>query len=369
MTQSPFRSGPVPASMDEFEQQLSPPAPEPAASATPQHAAAPVPQTDEVRNPWIAQQQETPSWAPVPRPAAPAGPAPMLRERRLVPDSGARRLVHVLTGGLVNLGPSAVQVRERERMRRIQRPLRGAHVTTYLCLKGGIAKTSTCAGTALTAAAHRPEAVVAGDFNPDAGDLAERVLGREGLAGVNRLAEQVDRVHSIAELSRFLETEGRLTVLPGEPDPQLGESLSSHQFNAVIEVLSCYYSSIHVDAGTGITHPIMPGILARTDTLVVPAAYSITGAKRAADTLKWLRNNKFERLADSAIVALTAKDQVSRDVDKAAVRAQFDGASLVVVPQDPHLADGALVRLDRMQPGTREAFAEIAALIADRYRG
>ena len=291
----------------------------------------------------------------------------LLRPRPLEPASGPRRWVHAMTGGLVNLGPSAAQLREQERMARIQRPLRGAHVTTYLCLKGGITKTTTCIGTALTAAQYRPEAVVAGDFNPDAGDLAERITGREGLAGVNQLAQQVDAVTSIGDLSRFLFSEGRLTVLPGEPDPKLGESLTSAQFNAVIEILSSYYSSIHVDAGTGITHPIMPGILARTDTLVVPAAYSITGAKRAYETLAWLRSNGFGRLASSAIVALTERDLVSREVDKNAVLAMFDGIPVVKVPADRHLADGAQVHLAQMQPRTREAFAEIAALIADRY--
>ena len=291
----------------------------------------------------------------------------LLRPRPLEPTSGPRRWVHAMTGGLINLGPSAAQLREQERMARIQRPLRGAHVTTYLCLKGGITKTTTCIGTALTAAQYRPEAVVAGDFNPDAGDLAERVTGREGLAGVNQLAQHVDSVTSIGDLSRYLYSEGRLTVLPGEPDPKLGESLTSAQFNAVIEILSSYYSSIHVDAGTGITHPIMPGILARTDTLVVPAAYSITGAKRAYETLAWLRSNGFGRLASSAIVALTERDLVSREVDKNAVLAMFEGIPVVKVPADRHLADGAQVHLEQMQPRTREAFAEIAALIADRY--
>lgn len=291
----------------------------------------------------------------------------LLRPRPLEPTSGPRRWVHAMTGGLINLGPSTAQLREQERMARIQRPLRGAHVTTYLCLKGGITKTTTCIGTALTAAQYRPEAVVAGDFNPDAGDLAERVTGREGLAGVNQLAQHVDSVTSIGDLSRYLYSEGRLTVLPGEPDPKLGESLTSAQFNAVIEILSSYYSSIHVDAGTGMTHPIMPGILARTDTLVVPAAYSITGAKRAYETLAWLRSNGFGRLASSAIVALTERDLVSREVDKNAVLAIFEGIPVVKVPADRHLADGAQVHLEQMQPRTREAFAEIAALIADRY--
>lgn len=338
-----------------------------AAASWEQEKPQPQARTHEVLQFPSAAPRSTP--APTPRGAAAPQELPLLRPRRLQPQSGPRKWVHAATAGLINMGPSAAQQREAERMRRIQRPLHGAHVTTYICLKGGITKTTTCIGTALTAAQYRPEAVVAGDFNPDAGDLAERVTGLEGLSGVNRLAEQVDNIHTIADLNAFLHSEGRLTVLPGEPDPKLGESLTSAQFNAVIETLSSYFGSIHVDAGTGITHPIMPGILARTDTLVIPAAWSVTGAKRADDTLEWLDANGFSRLADSAIIALTERDRVSKDVDKAAIIAMFErrGVPIVRIPADPHLADGAQIRLESMLPKTREAFAEIAALIADRY--
>lgn len=291
---------------------------------------------------------------------------PLVRQRKQVPSSGMRRLVYVLTGGAVNPGVSRSEAAVLSRTDRLQQPLRGRHVTTYLCLKGGIAKTSTCIGVAQTFAQLRADATLACDFNPDAGDLAERTVGEE-LSGVTSLAQQVDSIESVADLSRFLVTVGRLTVLPGEPDPQLGESLTSTQFNAVLSSVSRFYPNIHLDAGTGITHPIMPGILAETDTVVVPASYSITGARRAAATLEWLQRNGFERLARRAVVALTAKDAVSRDVDKNAVRALFPNVGVVVVPQDPHVADGAVMELDRMAGATREAYAEIAAMVADQF--
>lgn len=293
----------------------------------------------------------------------------LLRPRRPVPQSGFRRVVHLLTGGAINPGLSSAQLRSQDRHNRLLRPLHGVHVVTYLCLKGGISKTSTAVGVAGCMAAERPDSAILADFNPDAGDAAERVTGRKKLAGVTRLAQAVDQVTSVGMLAEFLVSQGRLTVLPGEPNPALGESLSSDQFAAIMDVLCRYFSTIHLDAGTGITHPIMPGILSRTNTVVVPAAFSITGAERAAETIEWLRDNGFANLADTAIVALTEKDAVSCDVDKDAVRRLYPQTVAVVeVPQDPHIADGAMVRRELMRPATLIAYEEIGALICDRFQ-
>ncbi|MDQ2852816.1 MAG: hypothetical protein M3Y49_19175, partial [Actinomycetota bacterium] len=65
-----------------------------------------------------------------------SAPSLLLRPRKPVPQSGFRRLVHVLTGGAVNPGLSREQLRAQERRTRLLRPLHGVHVVTYLCLKG-----------------------------------------------------------------------------------------------------------------------------------------------------------------------------------------------------------------------------------------
>ncbi|WP_226343760.1 MinD/ParA family ATP-binding protein [Agilicoccus flavus] len=295
-------------------------------------------------------------------------PAPMLRRRSVRPRQGWQSLAYTATGGRWNPGPGAREARELDRDRQIATQLRGKHVTAFFCLKGGVSKTSTTAATSLALSNLRPDPVFAIDANPDAGDLAERVVGRQ-LSGVSALAREVDSIASLDDLSRFTVTSGRLTMLPGEPSPTLGDSLTAADFRRIMEVIRQYYSFVQVDCGTGVTHPLMEGILEYADTVVVPAAWSITGARRAAETIQWLEDNGFEHLARTSIVVLTAKDLVSRSVDKDAVLEHLGRASdLVVVPADPHVADGAVIEWDLLSPETREAYLEIAAAITSRFR-
>lgn len=291
----------------------------------------------------------------------------MLRAATLRPRSGWRSLAYDITAGRWNPGPSPREQREREREEQIARHLQRRHVTAFFCLKGGISKTSTTAATSLALADLRPDPVFAIDANPDAGDLVERLVG-ESHAGITELARNIEQIGSLEDLSRYTVTTGRLTVLPGEPNPVLGDSLRASDFERVLEVVGTYYSLVQVDCGTGVTHPLMRGILAHTDTAVIPAAWSITGARRAAETIDWLATNGFEKLARSCIVVLTAKDMVSRSVDRDAVLHHLRKASdLVVVPADPHVADGARLRWEQLARPTQEAYLDIAAAITRRF--
>jgi len=293
--------------------------------------------------------------------------APMVKPRERRPRTGWRAAAYTWTGGRWNPGLSAKEQHERDREARIATQLRGRHVTAFFCLKGGISKTSTTAATSIALADLRPDPVFAIDANPDAGDLAERLVG-EKLSGITRLAREVDTVTSLDELSRYTATSGRLTLLPGEPNPTLGNSLSSTDFENVMRVVQRYYSFVQIDCGTGVTHPLMAGILRFADTVVIPAAWSITGAKRAAESIEWLEDNGFEDLARTSIVVLTAKDIVSKSVDKDAVtQPLWKAGDLIVVPADPHVADGALLEWDQLKPATQEAYLDIASAITARF--
>lgn len=293
--------------------------------------------------------------------------APMIRPSRPRPRHGWRALAYGVTGGLWNPGMSPKEEKERERERQIAAQLRGRHVTAFFCLKGGISKTSTTAATSIALSDLRPDPVFAIDANPDAGDLAERLIGGR-LSGIAALASNIDEIDSLEALSQYTATTGRLTVLPGEPHPILGDSISADDFECVMRAVQRYYSFVQVDCGTGVTHPLMEGVLRFADTAVIPAAWSITGAKRAAETIEWLRDHGFERLATSSIVVLTAKDLVSSSVDKDAVLAYLSrAADVIIVPADPHVADGALIEWEALQPKTREAYLDIAAAITRRF--
>ena len=291
----------------------------------------------------------------------------MVRPRRLRPHDGWRAFAYDATGGWWNPGLSAKEYDRRRREERIAVQLKGRHVTAFFCLKGGISKTSTTAATSIALSDLRPDPVFAIDANPDAGDLVERLLGRQ-VSGISDLAGSVEQIGSLEDLSRYTVTVGRLTVLPGEPNPTLGNSLSAQDFERIMAVVRRYYSFVQVDCGTGVTHPLMSGILHHTDTAVIPAAWSITGARRAAETIRWLAENGFEHLARTSIVVLTAKDVVSANVDKEAVLRHLGAAGdLVVVPADRHVADGAKLEWDLLEPSTREAYLEIAAAITSRF--
>lgn len=293
--------------------------------------------------------------------------APMVRPRERRPRTGWQSVAYTATRGRWNPGLSPKENRERDREARIATQLRGRHVTAFFCLKGGISKTSTTAATSIALADLRPDPVFAIDANPDAGDLAERLVG-EKLAGITRLARDVDKVDSLDALSRYTATSGRLTLLPGEPNPTLGASLSSRDFENVMHVVQRYYSFVQIDCGTGVTHPLMAGILRFANTVVIPAAWSITGAKRAAESIEWLEDNGFEDLARTSIVVLTAKDIVSRSVEKEAVLQHlWKAGDLIVVPSDPHVADGARLEWEQLRPETREAYLDIAAAITGRF--
>ena len=299
--------------------------------------------------------------------APPAPTAPMVRPRTPRPRSGWQSVAYRVTGGRWNPGPGERERREREREAQIATQLRGKHVTAFFCLKGGISKTSTTAATSIALADLRPDPVFAIDANPDAGDLAERLVG-DKLSGIAALARDVDSIDSLEALGRYTATRGRLTVLPGEPNPTLGDSLRAADFDAVVQVVQRYYSFVQVDCGTGVTHPLMEGVLRYADTVVIPAAWSVTGAKRAAETIEWLRENGFPHLAETCIVVLTAKDIVSGAVDKDAVLDYLSRAGdVIIVPADPHVADGALLDWDSLQPATREAYLDIAAAITRRF--
>lgn len=314
---------------------------------------------------------ETPASAAAPSTArtapAVASPTPMVRPRAPRPRSGWQAMAYRMSGGRWNPGPGEKERREREREAQISTQLRGKHVTAFFCLKGGISKTSTTAGTSIALSDLRPDPVFAIDANPDAGDLSERLVG-DSLSGIAALARNIDQVDSLDALSAYTATRGRLTVLPGEPNPTLGDSLSADDFEAVMRAVQRYYSFIQVDCGTGVTHPLMEGVLRFADTVVIPAAWSVTGAKRATETIAWLREHGFAHLADTCIVVLTAKDIVSASVDKGAVLDHLSHAGeVIVVPADPHVADGARIEWESLAPATREAYLDIAAAITRRF--
>jgi MinD-like ATPase involved in chromosome partitioning or flagellar assembly len=303
-----------------------------------------------------------------------SSPGLFVREQKPRPVGGFRGALYALTGGGVNLGPSARQREEDELARRISRQLQGSYNTAVLSLKGGIGKTSTTVGVGLTLAEYRGDPPCAIDANPDSGDLVERALG-EGLyqqqspRTITDLLRNIESVDSLTALARYMHHAGRLHLIAGEQDPEVSDSLTAEEYLRIRKLISGYYSVALTDCGTGVTHNAMKGILQSADNLIIAAGYAVSGAKRARSTLHWLADHGYEELARNAVVVITDKDEVSSRVDKDAIEEHLSGIcrKLIAVPHDRGVADGDLVTLDSLRPETRRAYREIAAAIVDGY--
>ena len=303
-----------------------------------------------------------------------SSPGLFVREQKPRPVGGLRGALYNLTGGSLNLGPSARQREEDELARRISRQLQGSYNTAVLSLKGGIGKTSTTVGVGLTLAEYRGDPPCAIDANPDSGDLVERALG-EGIyqqqapRTISDLLRNVESIDSLTALARYMHHAGRLHLIAGEQDPEVSDSLTAEEYLRIRKLISGYYSVALTDCGTGVTHNAMSGILQSADNLIIAAGYAVSGAKRARSTLHWLASHGYEDLARNAVVVITDKDEVSSRVDKDAIEDHLSGIcrQLIAVPHDRGVADGDLVTLDSLRPETRRAYREIAAAIVDGY--
>jgi MinD-like ATPase involved in chromosome partitioning or flagellar assembly len=283
------------------------------------------------------------------------------------PEGGWRRAVLRLSGGLVNAGPGPAELYRRERLHRIRRPLLAPHRVAVGSIKGGVGKTTVTACLGLALAEYRGDRVVALDANPDAGTLADRLTGEESVT-VRDLLQDLHRIGSWSELTRYTSLAGRLHVLASEQDPASGDAFSRAEYTDVTAVFAQFFDVLLTDSGTGLVHSAMEGTLEAADSIVVVGAPTVDGASRAAKTLDWMTAHGHGRLVDDAVVVLSC-DRGSDAVDREAVRDHFRARvrTVVEVPHDPHLAVGGRIDLHRLHPATREAVLELAAHVADGF--
>ncbi|WP_308259251.1 MinD/ParA family protein [Pseudonocardia sp. H11422] len=291
----------------------------------------------------------------------------IVRSRPDTPTLGWRRAVHLASRGMVNPGPGQAEQARRAVLERIRRPLPGPHRVAVSSIKGGVGKTTVATCLGLVLAENRGDRVIALDANPDAGTLADRLTGESALT-VRDLLDDLEQVGSWTDISRYTSLAGRLQVLASEQDPAASEAFDRDEYERVCDVLARFFNLIVTDSGTGLVHSAMEGTLALADSLIVVGAPTVDGASRASKTLDWLVAHSYADLVADAIVVLSC-DRSSAEVDRVRIREHFVSRcrAVVEVPHDPHLATGGRVALDRLRPATREAFYELAALIADAF--
>jgi putative peptide zinc metalloprotease protein len=293
----------------------------------------------------------------------------MLRRRVPPARHGWRHGLYYVSSGRINVGPSLAEQREQERIARVRTSLRGPRRVVTLSRKGGAGKTTTTLMLGHTLAMHRGDRVVALDANPDAGSLIYRVR-RESPATVTNLLGERDLITKYADLRAYTsQAPSRLEVIASDDDPTISQALGDRDYRTVLDLLTQHYNLILVDTGTGILDSAIQGILREADQIVVVMPPALDGARVAAGTLDWLDQHGHADLVSSAVAVINTTRGRPRWLQLDEIENHFSTrcAGTVRIPWDPALESGAAVDLDDLRSATRDAYLELAELVADGF--
>ncbi|MFJ8448113.1 MinD/ParA family protein [[Kitasatospora] papulosa] len=262
-------------------------------------------------------------------------------------------------------GRNAERVRQ-EKLAVLHTPVMDCYRIAVISLKGGVGKTTTTTALGATLASERQDRVVAIDANPDAGTLSRRVR-RETNATIRDLVADLPNLPNYMAVRRYTsQSPSGLEVLANDVDPALSTSFNDEDYRKVVDCLGQHYPIILTDSGTGLLHSAMGGVLALADQLIVVATSSVDGAASASTTLDWLNAHGYADLVQRSITVVSEPRRTSKIVKLNDVVAHFRARcrGVVVVPFDEHLSAGAEIHLDKMKPRTREAYFNLATLVA-----
>ena len=298
-------------------------------------------------------------------------PELLLRPRRRVPSAGWRRTVYRSSLGLVRVPPGRLERRRLELIARSRTSVAsGHHRVAILSMKGGVGKTTTTVTLGLTLAALRSDRVIALDANPDRGTLADK-LTTQPRTSIRDLLEHRLTIERYADVRSFTaQTASRLEVLTSDQNPAAAAAFSEADYRAACAVLERFYSVCLTDCGTGLMHSAMTGALSLADQIILVTTPSVDSARSAAATIDWLSAHGHRDLAADAVVVLNAVRRTSGyGIDMGVLADQFAARcrSVVRIPYDPYLDQGAAVELDQLSRDTSDAFLQLAAVVGDGF--
>ncbi|MER5597960.1 CHAT domain-containing protein [Streptomyces sp. NPDC002265] len=245
----------------------------------------------------------------------------------------------------------------------IRTPLRSgrAHLVAVVSATAGTGKTTTTAALGAVLASERDDRVVAVDLG--GGELPACTAAHRIDARVRDLtAGLVDDGFDVLRFTlrtpwglEVLDTDALITP-PGRP-------LDAAAYSSVLTVLSPY-AIVLTDCATGVEGLATFVALTKADQRIFVSDLSEAGVAATRDALA-----AYGYLADRSHVVLTGTrgSGPMLSVREAVERLREACRSVVVVPFDGRLADGAGEGLASMRDGTREAYRVLAAAVVEGF--
>ena len=371
MMRSPQASAPAGA---RFEQPRSVPAPPPRPAPAPapsQHFAE---SESESNGAWRPGQTEH---QPAPTSAATIGNHRAIdalshvgvRTAVKMPSQrGWRHVIYLLTR--INLGLSPDELYEMDLHARIRRNARDSYQIGVFGLKGGVGKTALTVALGSALSKVRGDRILAIDADPDGGNLGDRA-GRQSAATVADLLSDNDLAR-YNDIRAYTSMNGaNLEVLSAEEYSGARREFNDEDWKGATEIVSRYYNLVLADCGAGLFQPAARGVLSTVSGLVIVASASIDGARQAAVTMDWLRQNGYQDLLGRSCVVINHVVPGKPNIDVADLVQQFERhvppGRVIVLPWDKHIAAGTEIQLDLLGSTFRRRIVELAAALSDDF--
>ncbi|KOT93586.1 topoisomerase II, partial [Streptomyces sp. NRRL F-4711] len=375
----------------------APGSPQAAPQAPPAHQPIQQPGQQQPEYPPQPHQPQQPHPPQAPQPADPrvgaAWPQPMQHDQRQPTNPGAAPLgytaaVELSSDRLLNnkrqkakssrpaaggsrfkLGGKKEEAERQRKLDLIRTPVLSCYRIAVISLKGGVGKTTTTTALGSTLATERQDKILAIDANPDAGTLGRRVR-RETGATIRDLVQAIPYLNSYMDIRRFTsQASSGLEIIANDVDPAVSTTFNDEDYRRAIDVLGQQYPIILTDSGTGLLYSAMRGVLDLADQLIIISTPSVDGASSASTTLDWLSAHGYADLVSRSLTVISGVRETGKMIKVEDIVGHFQTRcrGVVVVPFDEHLAAGAEVDLDMMRPKVREAYFNLAAMVAEDF--
>jgi MinD-like ATPase involved in chromosome partitioning or flagellar assembly len=249
-------------------------------------------------------------------------------------------------------------------------------VVAFANPKGGVHKTTATVLCAATIGSARGRGVLAWDDNELRGTLGLRAGSARHARTIRHLIADLAMIEVTAgaELSNRLDdylrhaSDGSYNVLAGEESPRFAQRLDPHTVRRVLDVLCRTHDVVCVDTGNNVESPNWQTVLQAADQLVITSVPREDAAFTADWMLDLLHDMGMGKLAEDAVTLLSCPTpNPSPLLRELADHFSTRTRSVVVVPYDPALESGSSIEYAALQPGTRRAWLEAAAVIVERF--
>ena len=367
MMRTPKSTGPAGA---RFEQTRSAPTPQP------RHAPAPAPSQH------FAEAQSEKEVARRVGQPAPTSAATIGNHRaidalshvgvksavKMPSQRGWRHVLYLLTR--INLGLSPDELYVMDLHARIRRNARDSYQIGIFGLKGGVGKTAVTVALGSALSKVRGDRILAIDADPDGGNLADRA-GRQSAATIADLLsdKELARYNDIRAYTSM--NGSNLEVLSSDEYSGARREFNDEDWKGATNIVSRYYNLVLADCGAGLFQPAARGVLSTVSGLVIVASASIDGARQAAVTMDWLRQNGYQDLLGRSCVVINHVVPGKPNIDVEDLVQQFERhvapGRVIVLPWDKHIAAGTEIQLELLSNTFRRRIVELAAALSDDF--